>query len=100
MKIKTIDINALEWFDKAAGNSYFAANVSINYGMENAQSFTLPFQYGYGDHYRDMAGRELVKRGLISMDERTALWRYCDENKILLRTSKVENCKKSELINL
>lgn len=99
-KIKTIDITALEWFDKAAGNSYFAATVSIDYGMPTAQSFTLPFQYGYGDQYRHMAAKELVKRGLINLDDRTPLWQYCQDHGITLRHTKHEGCKKRELIAL
>jgi hypothetical protein len=35
MKIKTIDITALEWFDKVNGNSYFSATVTLNFGMKD-----------------------------------------------------------------
>lgn len=55
MKIKTIDVQAKEWFDRTYGNSYFSMNVTVNYGMKNATTFYVPMQYGYGDHYRDMA---------------------------------------------
>jgi len=34
MKIKTIDVNVKEWFDKVNGNSYFAGTVSLNFGMK------------------------------------------------------------------
>ena len=63
MKIKTIDINALEWFDKVNGNSYFSAIVTLNYGMKNAKVLKLPFEYGYGDHYIDMSNQLLIKEG-------------------------------------
>ena len=103
--VKTIDINAKEWFDKVNGNSYFAANITINYGLPNAQSITLPFQYGYGDHYVDMAKRELDELGIISLEKYShggmaPLWKYCDDNGIILRTSKQQNCKKAELKNI
>lgn len=41
--MKTIDIVALEWFDKINGNSYFAATVTLDFGTDQAQSFKLPF---------------------------------------------------------
>lgn len=96
IEIKTIDINAKEWFDRVNGNSYFAAIVTVNFGMENEKSILLPFQYGYGNHYVDMAGRALINAGLIP-DTKDVLWRYCDENKIILRKSKQENCLKRDL---
>lgn len=101
MKVKTIDITALEWFDKVNGNSYFAGTISVNYGMKNAKVLKMPFQYGYGDHYIDMAGKALSKAGIINGCGNTErIGSYCDRNKIILRTSKHENCKKSELNNL
>jgi hypothetical protein len=104
-RVKTIDVNALEWFDKVNGNSYFAATVIVNYGKPNEQRFVLPFQYGYGDHYVSQAGRELDDKGIIYLERypngnTEGLWQYCDTNKIILRRSKKENCKKAELKNL
>lgn len=40
-KIKTIDVTALEWFDKANGNSYFAGTVTINFGMKSQREYTM-----------------------------------------------------------
>ena len=97
MKVKTIDIQAKEWFDKVNGNSYFSAVARVNIGMKSEKEVILPFQYGYGDHYTDMAKEALEKAGHIKPEERQALWRYCEENNIILRTTKRENCKKKEL---
>ena len=102
MKIKTIDINAKEWFDKVNGNSYFSAVIFINLGMKNSLEIKMPFQYGYGDHYIDMAKKELIERKLIKPEVYSnglseALWAYCRENKIILRTNKQEGCLKREL---
>lgn len=100
MKIKTIDIQAKEWFDKVNGNSYFSANITINYGMKTQKTIFLPFQYGYGSHYQDVAGKELLKLKLVKQKLNStyfSLWRYCEDNKIILRTSKRENCLKREL---
>ena len=102
MKIKTIDIIALEWFDRINGNSYFSATIILNYGMKDEKEVILPFQYGYGDHYIDMANQELIKQGYREGQRHEngsypVLWRYCKENNIILRTTKHENCKKREL---
>jgi hypothetical protein len=106
LKIKTIDITALDWFDKVNGNSYFAGTVSVNYGMKNAKVLKMPFQYGYGDHYKTEALNELVEAGVITdlkkhqNGSNEGLRKYCERHKIILRTTKHENCKKAELKNL
>ena len=101
-EVKTIDIQAKEWFDKVNGNSYFSARIFLNYGMQDATDCFLPFQYGYGSHYIDMASKELEKLGYIAPEHYNngsiqALWAYCKDNGIILRTSKKEGCKKREL---
>ena len=103
MKIKTIDINAREWFDKVNGNSYFSGNIILNFGMKTQKNYSMPFQYGYGDHYIDMANKLLSDSKIINTVRREngtypVLWLYCKDNDIILRTSKHENCKKKELM--
>ena len=46
---RTIDIQAKEWFDKVNGNSYWSAEVTVNFGLNNTFSFDVGFQYGYGN---------------------------------------------------
>ena len=98
MKIKTIDVDAKEWYDKVNGNSYCSVIVTVNYRLKGEQTFKVPFQYGYGEFYIQAAGELLVKEKIVNMDKRTALWRYCEENNIILRTSKQENCLKREVV--
>lgn len=99
MKIKTIDIQAKEWFDKINGNSYFSAVITLNYGMNDATGYVLPFQYGYGAHFIHCAYIYLENKGLLKPGAKPgALSQYCRDNKIVLRTSKKENCLKRELI--
>ena len=105
--MKTLDINAKEWFDKVNGNIYFSAVVIVDYGTKKEKMLTLPLQYGYGDHYQYEAMTELVAKGLLpefikegdTMRETNSIapWRYCQDNNIILRTSKQENCLKREL---
>ena len=100
MTIKTIDINALEWFDRINGNSYFAGTIILNYQMEDEKRLVMPFQYGYGDQYVHEAKAMLHEHNYISGKDNEALWRYCEQNGVILRTSKQKNCKKRELKNL
>jgi len=95
--VKTIDVNVLEWFDKANGNSYFAGEVVVNFGTDTETRFNLPFQYGYGNHFEDIAKKELVKRGFIINTVFFGLYSTCKESGIILRMSKKENCSKREL---
>ena len=90
---KTIDVNAKEWFDKVNGNSYFSAEVVINYGQPEAQTIILPFQYGYGDAYIYTALRELKEAGHITADNTADL----RDSGVILRTNKQKNCKKRDL---
>jgi hypothetical protein len=101
MEIKTIDVNAKEWFDKVNGNSYFSAIVTLNYGMPDAESFKLPFQYGYGEQYIWEAREELVRRGYLPENDsegyKKSLWSMCQIKGIILRYSKQTGCKKRDL---
>ena len=97
-KTQTIDILAREWFDKINGNSYFSAKITVNFNMQNEANFYLPFQYGYGDHYNDICFDMLKKHGYVkNMDQYTRYWKYYRDNDIILRSRKIENCKKSAL---
>jgi len=96
-KLKTIDVNAKEWFDKVNGNSYFSGIITLNYGMKDQENMIMQFQYGYGDQYIYQAKAQLTEHNKISPVHMQQLWRYCEENNIILRTSKQENCKKRDL---
>lgn len=100
MKIKTVDVQAKEWFDQVYGNSYFGAVVTINYGSEDERDIKLPFQYGYGDHYQDMAFKAIIKSGLITdAEENESPWRYYERKGIIVRHSKEERCLQREVKN-
>lgn len=91
-----LEVNALEWFDKTNGNSYFSATITL----DDKQIAVLPFQYGYGDHYLDKAKEVLVDAAhpiVKSIYPWVGLPQYCRENRIKLITHKQENCLKKEL---
>jgi hypothetical protein len=96
MIIRTIDINAREWFDKQNGNSYFSGEVILNFGLEDQKVLSLPFQYGYGDHFVEM-GFKAIQKEVLGFEVKGFLYQYCKENNIILRTNKKENCLKREL---
>lgn len=91
---KTIDINCREWFDKLAGNSYFAGSVTVNYGMADEKSFLLPLQYGYDRSYEATALNKLKDLKLIESTY-TADLRQAG---IILRSHLQTGCKKRELL--
>ena len=97
--IKTIDIQALEWRDRINGNSYCAVRTTLNYGMPDAVTLVSQFQYGYGDYYKQLAMETLRKQmPELKIDDRTPIWRFCDENKIILRHNIETGCLKREVI--
>lgn len=95
--INTVDIIGKEWFDKINGNSYFSAQIIIDYKMPSEKTIKIPLQYGYGDNYIYEASRVLTEHNYISMDYGQALWKYCEDNNIILRTTKYENCLKRDV---
>ncbi len=105
-KIKTIDVNTKEWFDKINGNSYFSGVVTINFKLKNESTFTMPFQYGYGDHYKTETMNLLIANSYIkdaikySNGGTEPLWQYCERKNIILRAIKYENCRKKDLYNI
>ncbi len=100
MRIKTIDLNAKEWFDKVNGNSYFSGNIVINFGMKSQNTLEMLFQYGYDESYVQVATEVLAaewNRYIVLDHEHQPLWSYCRENNIILRTFKQDNCLKRDL---
>lgn len=95
-KVKTIDINAREWFDKINGNSYFSAIVTINYQMKNESQIKLDFQYGYGDCYR-YVGIVAVKKQFPELSPLSD-WQMREAG-IIIRSNIHRGCLKRDVIN-
>ena len=96
-EVQAITILGRKWFDKVNGNTYNTAQILIN-GITVGKT---PFQYGYGDHYVDLAGDWLEMNGYIKRERysngiRQTLWRYCADNNINLESS-ATYCLKREL---
>lgn len=88
----TLDINAKEWFDKVNGNSYFAAQIVIDYGLPTYKKYFLPFQYGYGDSFQWQSLKHLQESGEVAGDI-GHLWQLRDQN-VIIRTNKRKALKR------
>lgn len=96
MKIKTIDVNALEWFDQINGNSYFAGKITINYGMKTEKTYIMPFQYGYDSQYEYEAFKILEKEGYFNNLNISHLWQVINHG-VILRSNIKKGCLKKDL---
>jgi len=96
--LKTVDVKALEWWDKVNGNSYFSALVTLNYGRPDQVEIKIPFQYGYGDQYTCEAGQAILKLFPRCKEAKEPgnfpLWRFCRGRRIDLRTNKERALKR------
>ena len=55
-------VNTIKWFDKINGNTYFSNRIT---NIESGEVICSPFQYGYGDHYRFIALKDMDKNNWI-----------------------------------
>jgi hypothetical protein len=47
---ENIELHGRKWFDKVNGNTYFSARIVIP-TVNGIRWFSVPYQYGYGDHW-------------------------------------------------
>jgi len=98
MDIQTIDVQAKKWFDKVNGNSYFSAQVTINFGTDTEKTIYVPFQYGYGNAYLYESFRQLQMAAVLSNDITIiSPTEFSRTHNYILRHSLQEGCKKSEV---
>ena len=106
---------AREWFDRVNGNSYFAAQITLNYCMRDEVLIKVPFQYGYGIQYEYAAKKILIDNHYIvdhqcahheglnapcniqHIDIDLPIGALCQESNIILRSYKIENCLKVDV---
>ena len=95
IEIKTIDVCTKTWFDKVNGNSYFAQSITLNFGLQSAETFVNPFQYGYGSY--DIEAFRCIEKNIT--DFKFVSYAKFQESGIILRQS-VKECLKRELKNI
>lgn len=90
-KITKIELEAVEWFQKSYGNSYFNVKVYVNDIYVGQSGYT----YGYGSQYEQAGEEILVDAGYVKLGMFQSLSRYCRENNIdLVRNISSVNRKK------
>jgi len=74
--MRSIYVEQRNWFDKAAGNSYFSARVFV----DGKCVAVLPMQYGYGDAASYAALVALKEAGITpaEFEDRRPLWQLRD----------------------
>lgn len=92
--LKTIIITGKEWFDRANGNSYCSARATINFGMDDETYVVVPFQYGYGDTYKQETFSAVSKLCGCTADD---VMRNCYNGNIKTHSTKQERCTKAEV---
>lgn len=95
--VSTIDIQAKEWHDKVNGNSYFSAVITLDFAQPTERVITVPFTYGYGNHYITESLHVLQTSGVLPEHTIYNLSEFCRENNIILRASIKRNCLKREV---
>ena len=91
--LRSLFIEAREWFDKVNGNSYFSARIWVDGG----QVAILPFQYGYGSQFEYEAQKKLLELGYLPQEGKNAgLWSIAKNLGFDFYSSKSET-KKSEM---
>ena len=80
-----ITIENLEWFD-SYGNTYFSAEAYLN----GERIMTMPMQYGYSEHCRQVFDQALRKH--FDIDQKSSLREMLNKNgiKISVSTSQVK----------
>jgi len=81
------------------GNTYFKGTMI---SVEDGATLEIPYQYGYGNHYQDMAFREMVNAGWVEVGKVLVKygnggenmvginyfgWRLIDQNRALISWS-------------
>ena len=98
-ELKSVDVICKEWFDRINGNSYFSARIILNGGLENETVLTLPFKYGYGNHYEYEAVKVVKKFLNIPLEANESYWKFYKDNNIKYFNTKHERCLKREVVN-
>jgi hypothetical protein len=96
--MKTIDVMAKSYFDKANGNSYFSARVIIDLDAQgNGKVYYIPYEYGYGEQYITAACDLLIGAKLLPGIAKSILESYCRNNDIVLRHGIAKGCTKEDV---
>ena len=83
------------WRDKVNGNTYHSVRITRT---SDGKTLACPFQYGYGDHYRQTALHKLVEKNWINCSIEDS-YRYERNNNYPIYWSLSEGTKKECIRN-
>ena len=70
-------VDAVIWFDRVNGNTYHSTRIIR---CKDGDVLHVPFQYGYGDHYRQTSKEAMLKARWIPKRYKDKLYSYEMEN--------------------
>lgn len=92
--------HAVRWFDKVNGNTYHSVRITR---FRDGATITKPWEYGYGDHYRQTALELLAEKKWLPVKYRgdREQYKYEMENNYPiiwevrdgLKREMIENCR-------
>ena len=97
--MQTLHISGRRWFERTNGNTYHTAQTIV----DGNPGPSVPFAYGYGDHYLTTAAEALEAAGHLPGREHHAngsaepLWRYCERNGIKYTATVADVARKRDL---
>lgn len=91
-KMKKVEFWAKEWFQKSAGNSYFAVKVYVNDKIVG----TSPVRYGYGSAYEEEGMKILKKAGYLRGVKAEMPSRYFRERAGVKYTGSINSVKREK----
>jgi hypothetical protein len=95
-KIKYV-ANAVKWFDKVNGNTYHSVRITR---CKDGKIITAPYQYGYGDQYRQTAFEIMSKEKWLPVKYRDKnAWSYERENNYPILWNEKYGLKKECIAN-
>jgi len=95
-KIKTLDVEAKYYESRLSGTAYGNIRVTINLGMPDEQTLYNDEELNLnGELYKQEAFELLKHYGYIPEDTPLPLWRYCQDNNIVLRATETKTTKKN-----
>ena len=90
--MKSLHISGRRWFSTTYGNTYFSCAVDV----DGEQVYEIPYEYGYGEMYEQVAREWLMDNGYIPQIH-CALSIYCRANDIVLISQAVDVRRKKDL---
>lgn len=97
--MESLTIIGRRWFRRSAGNTYNTAEIIVDGELVHK----TPRQYGYGDHYLDLAAEWLEANGYLPQRQHYTnggadpLWAYCRERRIAFTASCVDVPRQKDL---